>query len=371
MGTLFYLEINLFCVCLLFLMVHRLNSHVVQRENSLFSGVVVQTIILFGLDFFWRLLDGADFPFSIWLNRIVNALFYIQTGALTFSWFYYSESLRDTVLFKNRKALVIAMLPLILLVLTSVSSIFTGWIFYVDDCLKYHRGPYYWIHVVVEFIYMVYAASKVMVAAFMKKYYAQRRIFLTLSFSSIFMMAGFYLQAIFSGIPVFCAGATLALLAPYFSLQNHLISEEPLTRLNNYKQLNRHLQTGLKTRMEGEPLYLIVIEVLDLKQVRQIFGRDEGDNAILIVAEFLKRICAPRGVFIAKRAFDNFALVGNFESLEPVQEICSEIKKATLKASGNLPYPLHVEIGYGVADSSIDNIPDFLEKAKSNPFVEA
>lgn len=91
-----------------------------ERRSFLF--VVFSNVFLFALDVFWIFINenALQVP-SIW-NWIVDALYYTVSGLAGFLWFYYSETIQKSKLATNKRYLLIAFLPEILLVILSATA---------------------------------------------------------------------------------------------------------------------------------------------------------------------------------------------------------------------------------------------------------
>ena len=60
----------------------------------------------------------------------------------------------------NKKLKIITMIPLVFYVTLIYISIFTGWIFYINDNTRYMLGDYFFIWVITCYGYFLYAAFK-------------------------------------------------------------------------------------------------------------------------------------------------------------------------------------------------------------------
>ena len=72
------------------------------------------------------------------------------------------------------------------------------------------------------------------------------------------------IQDFFRDIPVFCVGTSLSILIVYISLEEQMISIDPLTQLNNRNRMEQYLFECV--RSQDLNMYLLVLDVNRFKK---------------------------------------------------------------------------------------------------------
>ena len=365
MYDLLYIEINLFCVCILVLLLHkaRLNYRS-QTEQLLFSNVTMNAVLLLFLDFLWILLDGKTFLGAYEILTLINAAYFVETAVLAKGWFDYIDYCLGHKVHHNALWRRISMVPLFALIALSIASIWTGWIFTVDDFNHYHRGPYYFVQPLLVYIYLFWAMAMTLVQAFKRKNYAERNVYCSLFALGFFPLVASIMQAMLPGIPLLAVGMTLAILMVFVNIQAQMISVDPLTGLNNRLQFYKYLSKKMGTsRSTIGNLYLFVLDADDFKRINDTYGHGEGDSALLVMASVLKRVCGPRNCFIARYGGDEFVVAGEFDSEETAKDMIALIDECLEEASSNMKYPVKMSVGYAEYSEDMEIVPDFFNKA--------
>ena len=170
-----YVEINAICIIILGIILFKMwFMGSILGKRTLFVYTLVNAIVLFALDLVWGLLDGTNYAFSHELNLLVNAVYLFQAGHLGYSWYLFNNSVLNC---SNRKQLtrhIIATLPLLVLFVSSFSSIWTGWMFSVDEYNVYHREWLYPLQVLVSYAYLIYSAVKAFIYGLKEKTYVKK-----------------------------------------------------------------------------------------------------------------------------------------------------------------------------------------------------
>lgn len=343
-----YVSINTLCaimIIILMIMVHRGVMH--EADQKVFFRLCFHTELLFLLDVIWELLDGLTFSGAWTLNHFVNAAYFAQCGILCYYWSQYSLFLSGrSERFSGTAFRVLFALPMVLEVVLSIVSIWTGWYFTIDSSNHYHRGDWLFIQVTVMFIYLVYSLLVAVFTIKNQRDLLNRNKLYAISALGFLPFASQCLQAQFPGVSVFCTGATLGLLIVFLEIQREMISLDPLTRLNNRNQASIYLSARFKQDIPGKRLYQFIIDLDKFKSINDTFGHIEGDNALIIVASVLKNVCGPRGHFISRYGGDEFVVFANLPDNDAADELCHVLEAKLEERSKTLPYTLAMSVGY-------------------------
>lgn len=343
-----YVEVNLICIAVLALVMLRARQGMAQRRSRrLFSGVLLANMAFFALDAVWALQEHQVISHTPQDYLLVNCLYYMVSGTAGYAWFLYAETAQNSKTEMNWRKAALYALPMAALAVLSILSIRTGWLFGVDGQGHYQRGPWYVLQPVLSFIYPMDTAIRALARGLRTPLYDQRVKSLTLSSFALPALVCLAIQALLPpGLPLSCVGITLSLLYIFMSLQDQMISLDPLTQLNNRHQLMRYLSSRLAQESRRKPLYLMMIDVDHFKQINDRYGHLAGDHALCLVADGLRAANRGKNSFVCRYGGDEFIMVLEAEDDQEVEAMCDQLRLAVARQGREMPYTLSLTIGY-------------------------
>ena len=359
-------EINLFCILIVvFLLFKVVTGLDMQNSQFIFVRVLISCTALFVMDFIWLLIGFGYIEGSYWLNYWVNAIYYILTGVTSYLWFAYSEHILGSKLIENRKNLVLCAIPMAVLVIMVLCSVGTGWIFYIDDDYKFHRGEYYLVQNVIAYGYIIFTSFKAFLRILDKRQYINHMRYKTLASFLLYTIFFGTFQLLMPGTPLINIGITMGMLNVYVSFQQQLILVDPLTQMNNRNQMMKYLSNKMQNLMDGYNLYLIIMDVDNFKKINDRYGRVEGDKALVQIASALKYVCIGQNYFTARYGGDEFIIICECASNDEVNKLYYRIQNSITRSNVNSgkPYGLSLSIGVAKYGADIDSIQDFINIA--------
>ncbi|MCR5324748.1 MAG: GGDEF domain-containing protein [Lachnospiraceae bacterium] len=161
------------------------------------------------------------------------------------------------------------------------------------------------------------------------------------------------LQFIYPRLPVACGVLAITTLILYLSWIDRLISLDPLTGLNNRKQLTHFYETWLRSHNEGDRLFTLLIDANKFKHINDTYGHIQGDNALKNIAEALRISCKsmPKRANIARYGGDEFAVIFEADSLEEAEKLKECIKQRLAEVNVRTHVPFELTVSIGIADS--------------------
>lgn len=356
-----YSEVDILCIVILMMLCVKLKgSMFLQSQRYLFRMVTSSCAVLALLDLLWVLDAGGLLPLSVGRAEALNVLYYFSAALTCYLWFLYSENVQESCVTRRKRALLLAAVPFLAFCMLIFLSPKCSFIFYVDEAAQYHRGSLYLLTYLLTFGYLVVTAGKALVLSYRTKNYQTRSRYRTLAFFVVPPLLTGALQYFLPRLPVMCIGATLSMLNVYITLQEQLISVDPLTKLNNRNQLRQYLY-GRLGHPGKRPLYLLMMDGDKFKHINDRYGHIEGDHALREIAQALIRACTGRHDFIARYGGDEFIILHEADRPESVDELCSRIHAEMARA--NTGYPLSVSIGYARYTQDIQTAQQFIERA--------
>ena len=193
----------------------------------------------------------------------------------------------------------------------------------------------------------------------------------------------FPLLVIFGGVfqllalpktPIFCFCCTILMLIFYIQSMERQISIDPLTRLNNRGQLLHYLTQESGSHRDGRLTYVIMLDINDFKKINDTYGHAEGDRALVLVADALRKAVNSHGMsaFLGRYGGDEFIIIlhpGSAEEIEPlVNEIRAQIEDAC-RAQGT-PYVVSVGIGCDALKDGEDTLQECMRRADEKLYLD-
>ena len=315
----------------------------VQRH---FNRMIGTTILMLIVDAACWLLDGTGFPFARALNYTFESLYYALHIVMPFFWAVYVEIALSTDIRAARRRLFVAGVPLVLLIAFLPFNIYLGWVFTIDGQNVYHREWGLIAYAVYTYAALFYASMRALIKARNSAWVEDRRRCYTMAFFAVPPSIGGVFQALYYGLSLNWILAAVSVLFVYIDSLNRQISADPLTGLNNRRELSKFLlRECRKTQREGV-LALLMIDVDGFKLVNDTYGHFYGDNVLIHVAEILKQSCKNTQAFLGRYGGDEFCIVYPAAGLQAVTELSEQIEKNL--SAWNASHPDIAPIGFSV-----------------------
>ena len=361
-----YTEIVFFCMAveILIFLKMRLGMYKLVYQRTVAYVLAVASLSM-GLDFLIRFVNGPNGLFGPMANSLLRSFYFAVTLFFVFSWFRYAGYVLKLPFWNDHKRLSLYGLPMMVALLLVVLSLWNGCVFYVDDFNIYHRNDLYFsIYLPVCMLYTVAGMVLALVKVVQKRNYAERPIYSSAASFGALSIVVIPLHVHFNGsLPIIPAGIMLSTIYSFLLAQAHLISVDPLTHLNNRNQLHQFLSSKMRKESGRKRLYLFVIDLDKFKQINDTYGHNEGDKALVLVADVLKPVCGPRGCFIARFGGDEFNLVAELDDDSAANEICEAVQAELKKRVETFKFPLALSIGYADNVTGVETLPEFFARA--------
>ena len=368
-----YLEINIFSLVLIgiILLKTRGLSQMVAQSN--FAMSIIAEMVFFVSDTLFVLVNEGVLPGGKPVMMACKEVYFLATAAMCFFWFIYFEYLRETRFVKRRRYVLYSTSILWLMVIALLANLFNHSLFYIDESGVYRRGPFFILTYILSYSYVLIAFIRVMINLKRDKEATNKDLLIRLAFFPLFPGISGVLQFIFPRLPIACATISLTTLFLYLTWVDQLISLDPLTGLNNRKQLTHTFNNLSKNHENQDKIRLYLIDVNHFKQINDTYGHLQGDNALKIIAEALKAACkgANRGTVIARYGGDEFVILvsenNNDETIDLKERIKEKLKELSEKKS--VPFELTVSVGSACSDNG-DSLKDLILKADKAMYME-
>lgn len=196
------------------------------------------------------------------------------------------------------------------------------------------------------------------------------------------------IQALNWKIPLFCNAIMIADIYVYIKYSDSLVSVDPLTKILNkngitfvlsefLKKLNTVENTDIITssnvmqedeQLNKKELYVFAVDVEDVSDINSTYGRLDGDNVLIIVAEALKKFSEEaHDCYVSRYYGDEFVLAAEIEDNSELEIFVEHVRNYIANAgiTARLPYHLRVNVGYSKYErySKLETVSGLIEEA--------
>ena len=373
MGYVFYyIEAHLACFLLLSIIYYKIYKGVNKQASSIYLGRLTGTLMLYFLaEIFWALVDSNVIQRTVTLIYLSNIFTYVLITLATYCWFIVSEALQGDGIVENKRKRQLVFLPVILLSILCITAFWTGLLFYIDESGTLVNGRFYAVLAIIPFGYMIASSIKAFSRFANKDKYAERGIYLMIGIFPFAPIVCGVLQALYWRVPFLCYGAVAAVFYVYTTIQDNMISIDPLTQTNNKNQMYKFLIKKMRNEESGMSLFLLMVDVDKLRTINDAFGHTEGDRALNRVASAIKDACqGPRGrMFVSRYGGDEFVIVAEMAYRAEATYLAEQIKNNLRRLSDieGAPYDISISIGIAQYDYKAPvSLQAFIARADSD-----
>lgn len=246
----------------------------------------------------------------------------------------------------------IGLISIVLLVI----NIFYPLVFSVSDG-RYQRGFAY-------IIFLIFAAFYILDSLYLYVKRVKKNGSLKLFPVHIFLIPvilGVVIQAFFVEISITWTSIAISVAGIMTALKNEIIFTDCLTGLYN----RVYLEFLHKRACNKKDCWVsgIMIDLNGFKQINDNYGHAEGDLALCIVADLLRKSFSEYGA-VTRYAGDEFVIMLNTTDDQLIQKIIKSAKKnfVTENEKNDKPYQLSASMGYAITNLSNETIDDFMNR---------
>ena len=370
-GLITYIIANLACVLFMLPMIRKIKTTVgSQMEAELFFVMICIFLVHIVTDSLMLFFSEINLAFPYWACNVITIIDEISVLLVGFFWFLFGWvrmqlSCLQKILFK-----VLISLPVMIDVVLSVSSPWTGFLFQINDAGVYQRGPLYFIQAGTVFFYIILISCAAMYKANKIKSPSEKNKALSLIKFIIAPSIAGILQIINHNTPIMNLGLTLGIYYVYTDMLDMQIFNDSLTGMNNRRRAQYYLSDSLEEAAEN-PFYVFMIDIDYFKNINDAYGHSEGDRALCVVADALKETAAVYNGFAARLGGDEFLMSAYISSGVIPERVAGMINEKIKNActAQNLPYTVNLSVGYMKCDKEHADFAEVLRKADEMQYL--
>ncbi len=343
----------------------RKNRKRVQAEDNIFNLMAIIVLIEAIIEIISFVVDGKSFACGRVMNYVTNSLSFAGTVSIGVLWCIYVDLRVHKNYQKTRRSIKFVMIPWLVEIIALIYNSFgTNFLFIVSKDNIYQRGPYVVIGYVTLLIYFAYSIFLV--------YRSKRQVF-RLDFFPVHYfvgpcLAGVIVQGTFYGISSSWVSVAIAMIFVQMKADSENLLTDALSGLYNRRYLNGILDK--KDIAKGKPLYGIMMDINDLKEINDRFGHSKGDCAIRTLGDILFK-SVPEGGMPIRYAGDEFVVLMSDITQEQADSAMNEIDRNIQKFNESKAEPFILSAAMGQAKLGSDaNVEAFLTQMDENMYIE-
>ena len=346
--ALVYLEINLMAVVLIGIILRKSSglSRMVAQRN--FAMTIYAEMLFFLSDTVAVMITSGVLPLGAAGLMAAKEIYFFSTTLMCFYWFVYFEYLQGSPFVQNRRSIWLSSALVWVMGILLIINLFTGILFYVDAEGHYHRGRFFAVQYLLSYVYVFFTCFRAFLGLFDEKKRSRRKQLRALALFPLAPAVAGIVQFLYPQLPLACATLSIATLVMYMMWIDDMISVDPLTRLNNRKQLVFHYEQWQKGN-DPNDAWLLMIDANKFKQINDTYGHIQGDAALVRIADALRNACngLTKRANIARFGGDEFVVFVSEDSPEQISRLCEKIRAElkSLNEAAHSPYDLTVSIG--------------------------
>lgn len=281
------------------------------------------------------------------LGTVFTTISLIALCATAYFWFYYIELRLSPHRLENKTYSILMTIPMLVVMLMIASSQLTHFIFYYDHTGSYCRGPLYFIILLAASLYLVTASVHTYQCMEFAKTSSQKKQYYYLIIFILFPFIAGIIDFLFAHLPSMELVVLFGIVLIYLNLQHSQIYRDALTGLNNRRLTDEYLVERIAFVDEDKPLYCLMADVDMFKEINDKFGHLEGDRALQLVAEVLKKYTDIDHYYISRWGGDEFVIIvdrgSDFDPDEFKRRFVTDVEKEQKRH--NLPYDIAISLG--------------------------
>lgn len=328
-----------------------------KKQNIFFVGqlyfqlILVTVAIILISDLLMWMCDGNRFSTSKVLHICASLVYFSLSSVPSFLFVLYTCARLRCDSCSIKRLMPLLLLPLVVNFVLTILSPWLGLFFKISDANVYSRGPLMWLMSILSYL-NIFIALVMMVIGRAK--ISRKEIHSLASFCISPIVSNIF-QMIYYGLNIMWPSVALTCLMLYLFSLNDSIRTDPLTGVNNRRQLEQYLYVVFSKKNKKKHLVGIMLDLDNFKSINDKYGHAEGDIALGKAGALLKTVF--NKMFISRYAGDEFVVI--FESDNPqLDTYYTNFRKEEelFNKSSKLPYTLSFSIG--AVTASRDGDPD-------------
>lgn len=318
------------------------------RQKSFRALIITDMVILLSDILIFVFLEKPGM-FAHAMLIILQTVFFALCSLFCMLWAFYCAIRPGNK--PRRYELILLAVPFMLLVIFLAFNITHGFLFRITADNGYERGVFFHVITACTYLYIIYSIVQIRDS----RRHLSPREFYTYLFVPLFPMAVGIVQIVFRMEVLMVWPATaLSMVIMQIATLTEKINLDHLTGLYNRKYLDDYINDVLQMNRAGggkptKKFAAIMLDLDNFKRINDTFGHVEGDRAIVLAADLLRRSIR-KGDFVSRYGGDEFLIVLEQCSDSTPTRVIRRIRENVQKLNGEskLPYVIDFSVGYKV-----------------------
>ena len=280
--------------------------------------------------------------YSVPFLYCINTLYFLLYLFRAYLFLGHTLSLLDVIGPKTRWLVTAGRCVFAALALAVLSSCFTGAFFSVDAARGFRTGPLYPLTQVWSYVLLLAGLAAILV------YQKRLRDFEAVSMVIAYgiLMLGYVIRRVVPHTVAMNSFFMLASVVLYIALENANLYLEQRTQAFTYLSFEKVIEDRI---YKGKPYWICAAVIRNYREVRQIYGGEQTDNALTEIGRFLRRSLRRMTVFYGRSG--RFVLLGrDGSSADAVRRVIRERFARPWQAKNTQVY---LDLVYGEMDPSL------------------
>ena len=363
---LYYIQTNVFCIILFLIIFLDVRRRDATKDQKIFYFFMLDAVLFCLADMLNYSLMGINEPYIKPLLYVIDTVYFSTSVIASYIWYLYTLEKLEFHKVKRHIIRYLMFIPVVIFIIITSLSPILGWIFRIDENNIYQRGSALWIHWIIAWGYIVVATVLTMIYLVKEKDRNRRRIIIPLFSFAIFPVISSIIQIFIPNASLIQVGMVLSSVIVCIKIQDNHAITDTLTGLYNRSYFDKYLEERIKLLDDNTSLFLIMMDVDDLKGINVLMGRKRGDEILKNLGYLVNRITHKyTKVNVSRYEGDEFAIFGYGYELNDIKEIAKFLEDGVHELNLKSSFSVDVTIGYikGTKNSfmNVDQIIDLAD----------
>ncbi len=363
-----YAGTNIFCIIIfMILLLHDVFNIDRQEKQIKYDRALIAFIFYFAVDCVWAALIAKKIPVTRF-NVVSNTLCtYLGMVLITYTWLEYVLAVEQVEYRNDLKFRLTLSLPFIISMVIMVITYISNPGFLISDNLEVTENFNFFL-VGAPYINLIAVMYYTIKRVMKEENRAEKSKHLLIGFFPLLVVAGGLFEMIFYPYePIFCCTSTILMLVFFIQMIQRQVSVDPLTGLNNRGQLLRYVEQRSNIHKDNRLTYVIMIDINDFKVINDTYGHAEGDRALRILSDSLKKVVGNHNmpVFLGRYGGDEFIIIVHPQSRSEMEPFIGELRNELEDEcrNNNTEFLLSIGIGYDELLEEPDTFQKCMQRA--------
>ncbi|XAM52887.1 hypothetical protein TVTCOM_30010 [Terrisporobacter vanillatitrophus] len=347
------IDVDIIVVIFLVVILHAYKTKFKMNEkiNKTYVYIIITTIIIIILEILDKILLLHHNTILVPITKIINIIGFGLSPMVSFLWMVYLLQYFNMEL---RSKLMI--IPLIINLAISLLSYKYGFIFEVNNINIYSRGVFFLTSIFITYFYFMTS----LIIIFKNKEKTEDKEYINLIMFEAIPFIAAIIQIFFNNLLLIWGSVGISLVIHYIYLQEKLLRYDNLTGVWNRMTSELYIYNNFINK--NRSFSLVYVDVNDFKLINDTYGHNEGDKALINIANFLKDYFKSIGK-VGRMGGDEFIIIIYKENGIQINSIIRDINIQLCKYNIELnkPYKLTISTGYKKFYNDYSQIADYIK----------